>query len=70
MGTQLRLNGCICPYSRQPAIARSYATESESAKAAEGVDQPGKTSAPSGEPAATDLEAKDKEIIELKVCCH
>jgi len=53
--------------SRQATAARWYATEGEAKK--EGGET-GKSEASAEEQAKKDLEAKNKEIVELKVCRH
>lgn len=62
----------IADVSRQIASSRSYATEPELKKAAEGEAAIGgkeaSETAQSEDPTKKELEAKNKEIVELKVC--
>jgi molecular chaperone GrpE len=67
-------NVAFAPASRPLAAARFYATEPESkaeGAAAEGNGKDGKTNgaeAQAEDPVKKELESKNKEIIELKVC--
>lgn len=64
-GSLIRSSQYVAQSPRLAVSARCYATNGEASKAAE------EGAAPAAEDAAAkDLEAKNKEIVELKVCRH
>jgi len=60
----------IAPSSLRPISTRWYSTEPEKKNAEDQKGESKESDAPAVDPAKKELEAKDKEIVDLKVCCQ